>query len=188
MQVILNNIQAGQIPAKIGVVISDHADAKVLEIAANAGIVAVCIERKNFTSKQDFEAAIAAELVKYEVQLVALAGFMRILSGYFIGLFSGRIMNIHPSLLPAFPGLHAHEQVIAYGAKVSGCTIHFVDEGVDTGPIIMQSAVAVFPDDTADSLAERIITLEHTLYSKAIGLYCEKRLYIEGRNVKIIEG
>lgn len=188
MQVILNNIQAGQIPAKIGVVISDHADAKVLEIAANAGIVAVCIERKNFTSKQDFEAAIAAELVKYEVQLVVLAGFMRILSGYFIGLFSGRIMNIHPSLLPAFPGLHAHEQVIAYGAKVSGCTIHFVDEGVDTGPIIMQSAVAVFPDDTADSLAERIITLEHTLYSKAIGLYCEKRLYIEGRNVKIIEG
>lgn len=188
MQVILNNIRAGQINAKISVVISDHADAKVLEIAADAGIPTVCIERKGFASKQDFEAAIAAELVKYDVELVVLAGFMRILSGYFINLFSGRIMNIHPSLLPAFPGLHAHEQVIEYGAKVSGCTIHFVDEGMDTGPIIMQSAVAVLPDDTADSLAERVIQLEHALYSKAIGLYCEKRLSIEGRNVKIIEG
>ena len=188
MQVILNNIRTGQIHARIGVVISDHANAKVLEIAAAAGIPAVCVERKNFGTKQEFEAAIAAELVTHKVKLVVLAGFMRILSGYFIGLFSGRIMNIHPSLLPAFPGLHAHEQVIAYGAKVSGCTIHFVDEGVDTGPIIMQSAVAVLPDDTADSLAQRIITLEHALYSKAIGLYCEKRLSVEGRNVKIIEG
>ncbi len=187
MQVILDNIQAGQIDATIGVVISDHKTAKVLEIAAAAGIPAVCVERKDFSSKQDFEAAIAAQLVNYNVQLVVLAGFMRILSGYFINLFSGRIMNIHPSLLPAFPGLHAHEQVVAYGAKVSGCTIHFVDEGVDTGPIIMQSAVAVLPDDTADSLAQRIIKVEHSLYSKAIGLYCEKRLCIEGRNVKIIE-
>lgn len=188
MQVILDNIQAGQIHGRIGVVISDHKTAKVLEIAADAGIPAVCVERKNFATKQDFEAAIAEELVKYNVQLVVLAGFMRILSGYFISLFSGRIMNIHPSLLPAFPGLHAHEQVIAYGAKVSGCTIHFVDEGVDTGPIIMQQAVAVLADDTADSLAQRIIKVEHALYSKAIGLYCEKRLYVEGRNVKIIEG
>jgi len=188
MQIILNNINNGLLHARIGIVISDHADAKVLKLAAAAGIPAVCIERKNFASKQEFEASIAAEIVNHEVQLVVLAGFMRILSGYFIGLFPGRIMNIHPSLLPSFPGLNAHSQAITYGAKVSGCTIHFVDEGVDTGPIIMQSAVEVLPDDTPDSLAERIIQVEHVLYSKAIDLYCQKRLCIEGRNVKIIEG
>ena len=188
MQVILNNIQTGQLRARIGIVISDHADAKVLELAAAAGIPSVCIERKNYATKQQFEAAIAAQIVNHEVQLVVLAGFMRILSGYFIGLFPGRIMNIHPSLLPAFPGLNAHSQAITYGAKVSGCTIHFVDEGVDTGPIIMQQAVEVLADDTIDSLAQRIIKVEHALYSKAIGLYFEGRLCTQGRNVKIIEG
>lgn len=188
MQVILENIKGGKLQATIGVVISDHANAKVLEIATAAGIPAICIERKDFATKQDFEAAIAEKLSFYHVELVVLAGFMRILSGHLISLFSGRIMNIHPSLLPAFPGLHAHEQVIAYGAKVSGCTIHFVDEGMDTGPIIMQQAVPVLPGDTADSLADRIIKVEHTLYSQAIRLYCTKRLCIEGRNVKIIEG
>ena len=188
MQIILDNINAGQLHAKIGIVISDHANAKVLELANAAGIPAVCIERKSFGSKQEFEAAIASEIVNHEVQLVVLAGFMRILSRYFIGLFPGRIMNIHPSLLPAFPGLDAHNQAITYGAKVSGCTIHFVDEGVDTGPIIMQQAVEVLANDTPDSLAERIIKVEHSLYSKAIGLYCAKRLCTTGRNVKIIEG
>ena len=187
MQVILNNINAGLLHAKIGIVISDHANAKVLELATAAGIPAVCIERKNFASKQEFEAAIAAKIVNHEVQLVVLAGFMRILSGYFIGLFPGRIMNIHPSLLPSFPGLNAHSQALTYGAKVSGCTIHFVDEGMDTGPIIMQSAVEVLTGDTPDSLADRIIKVEHKLYSKAISLYCAGRLCIEGRNVKIIE-
>ena len=187
MQVILNNINAGLLHAKIGIVISDHANAKVLELATAAGIPAVCIERKNFATKQQFEAAIAAEIVNHEVKLVVLAGFMRILSSYFIGLFPGRIMNIHPSLLPSFPGLDAHHQALTYGAKISGCTIHFVDEGVDTGPIIMQSAVEVLADDTLDSLAERIIKVEHALYSKAIGLYCVGRLSITGRNVKIIE-
>jgi len=188
MQVILENINAGRIAGNIGVVISDHANAKVLEYATAAGIPAICIERKNFATKQEFEGAIADQLVHYKVELVVLAGFMRILSGYFINLFSGRIMNIHPSLLPAFPGLHAHQQVLDYGAKVSGCTIHFVDEGMDTGPIIMQQAVAVLPDDTADVLAQRIIKAEHALYSEAIALYCEGRLCIEGRNVKIIGG
>ena len=188
MQIILNNINSGQLRAKIGIVISDHANAKVLELATAAGIPAVCIEPKNFATKQQYEAAIAAKIVNHEVELIVLAGFMRILSGYFIGLFPGRIMNIHPSLLPAFPGLNAHSQAIAYGAKVSGCTIHFVDEGMDTGPIIMQQAVEVLADDTSESLAERIIQVEHALYSKAIGLYCEGRLCTQGRNVKIIEG
>ena len=186
MQAIYDSIHAGRLHAKVGVVISDKVNAKVLEIAAAAGIPAVCIERKNFTSKQEFETAIAKELTQYQVDLVVLAGFMRILSANFVNLFSGRIINIHPSLLPAFPGLDAHQQAIDYGAKVSGCTIHFVDEGMDTGPIIMQQAVPIFADDTADSLAERILRVEHELYPEAIGLYCEQRLFITGRNVKII--
>jgi phosphoribosylglycinamide formyltransferase-1 len=186
MQAICDSILAGRIHAKIGVVISDKADAKVLEHAANAGIPVVCIERKNFDSKQAFEEAIAQALTKAHVDLVVLAGFMRILSAFFINLFSGRIMNIHPSLLPAFPGLDAHQQAIAYGAKVSGCTIHFVDEGMDTGPIIMQRAVSILADDTVDSLADRILRVEHELYPQAIGLYCDQRLSIEGRNVKFI--
>lgn len=185
MQAILQNIHSGKLRAKIGVVISDHATAKVLEYAKAAGITTICVERRNFASKQEFEAAIAAELVLAKVDLVVLAGFMRILGGDFIRLFAGRIMNIHPSLLPSFPGLHAHEQALAYGAKVSGCTIHFVDEGVDTGPIIMQQAVVVQPDDTAEILADRIIKVEHALYSQAIGLYCGGQLAVTGRNVKI---
>lgn len=188
MQAILQNIHSGKLDATVGVVISDHTTAKVLETAVAAGIPAICIERKGFATKQEFEAAIAAQLVLYKVDLVVLAGFMRILGGAFISLFSGRLVNIHPSLLPAFPGLHAHEQAIAYGAKVSGCTVHFVDEGVDTGPIIMQQAVDVLPGDTANELADRIIKVEHALYSKVIGLYCEGRLQVKGRNVKIIEG
>lgn len=186
MQAICNSIDAGKVHAKIGLVISDNMDAKVLQHAAAKGIPALCIERRNFTSKQDFEAAIAEQLTLYNVKLVVLAGFMRILSKYFVNLFPGSIMNIHPSLLPAFPGLNAHEQALAYGAKVSGCTIHFVDEGMDTGPIIMQQAVAVLADDTVKSLSERILTVEHELYPQAIGLYCNQCLYIEGRNVKII--
>lgn len=188
MQAILQNIHSGKLDATVGVVISDHATAKVLETARVAGIPAIFIERKSFATKQEFEEAIAAQLVLHQVDLVVLAGFMRILGKKFIGLFSGRLMNIHPSLLPAFPGLHAHEQAITYGAKVSGCTIHFVDEGVDTGPIIMQQAVGVLPNDTANELADRIIEVEHALYSRAIGLYCDGRLRVEGRNVKIIEG
>jgi phosphoribosylglycinamide formyltransferase-1 len=186
MQAICNSIDAGKIQAKVGLVISDKANAKVLEHAAAKGIPAICIERRSFTSKQDFEAAIAEQLTLYHVKLVVLAGFMRILSSYFVNLFSGSIMNIHPSLLPAFPGLNAHEQALAYGAKVSGCTIHFVDEGMDTGPIIMQQAVAILADDTVESLSKRILAVEHELYPQAIGLYCDQRLCIEGRNVKII--
>lgn len=186
MQAICNSIDAGKIHAKVGLVISDKANAKVLEHAAAKGIPAVCIERGNFASKQDFEAAIAEQLTLYHVKLVVLAGFMRILSSYFVNLFSGSIMNIHPSLLPAFPGLNAHEQALAYGAKVSGCTIHFVDEGMDTGPIIMQQAVAILADDTVESLSTRILAVEHELYPQAISLYCDQRLCIKGRNVKII--
>lgn len=186
MQAICNSIDAGQIRAKIGLVVSDKVNAKVLEHAAAKGIPAVCIKRKEFASQQEFEAAIARQLTAYHVKLVVLAGFMRILSQYFVNLFPGSIMNIHPSLLPAFPGLNAHEQAIAYGAKISGCTIHFVDEGMDTGPIIMQQAVPILAEDTVETLSERILAVEHELYPRAIRLYCEQRLQVKGRIVKII--
>ncbi|MGI6092891.1 MAG: phosphoribosylglycinamide formyltransferase [Negativicutes bacterium] len=187
LQAIIDAIQAGKIKAKIGVVISDKPDAKALERASEYGIPAICINRKTFGSKAAFEEAIADELNKHEVELVILAGFMRILGSDFISMFSGRIMNIHPALLPAFTGLHAQQQAIDYGVRVSGCTVHFVDEGTDTGPIILQQAVPVMPDDTADKLAERILKVEHLLYPEAVALYCEGRLRLDGRKVIIID-
>ena len=186
IEAINNKIQSGEIPASIGVVISDNSQAKALETANQWGIPGFCVERKAFDSRIEFEEALLAQLEAHGVELVVLAGFMRILSKHFIQRFSGKILNIHPSLLPSFPGLHAQEQAIKYGAKVSGCTVHFVDEGMDTGPIVLQQAVTVEKDDTADTLAQRILMVEHQLYAKAIKLYCEGRLQVEGRKVKII--
>ena len=143
------------------------------------------MNRKACREKQEFEERIAAELKKAGVTLVILAGFMRILSPYFVREFQGRILNIHPSLLPSFGGAHAHRDVLAYGVKVSGCTIHFVDEGMDSGPIILQTAVPVLDDDTEDTLAARVLEQEHILYPKAIELYVNGKLEIEGRHVKI---
>lgn len=188
LQSILEAIKAGKMSAEVGVVISDKPDAKALARAASYGIPAVCLERKKFTSKQEFEVAIMAQLKQHKVDLVVLAGFMRILGAEVINAFPGRIMNIHPALLPAFTGLDAQKQAIDYGVKVAGCTVHFVDEGMDTGPIILQEAVPVLDDDTPESLAERILQVEHKLYPRAISLYCQGRLHIEYRKVKIIEG
>jgi len=182
---ILREIQAGRLPAVVGVVISDRPEANVLKLAAENGLPAVCIERRNFASKDDFEAAIAQTLEEYKVDLVVLAGFMRLLGGKFVQKYYGRLMNIHPSLLPAFPGVDAQRQAVEYGVKVSGCTVHFVDEGMDTGPIILQEAVPVKDDDTPESLAERILAVEHVLYPRAIKLFCENRLQLVGRHVKI---
>ncbi|CUH96320.1 hypothetical protein P22_2410 [Propionispora sp. 2/2-37] len=187
MQAIVDAIDAGRLNAKIGVVISDNPNANVLKRLADSDVPVTCIERKNFAAKEEWEAAIAAELNAHQVELVILAGFMRILSPYFVNLLSGRVMNIHPSLLPAFPGKNAQEQAIRYGVRVSGCTVHFIDEGMDTGPIILQEAVPVESDDTAEILAERILHVEHVLYPRAIALYCEGRLKIEGRRVIILE-
>ncbi|MDR3588983.1 MAG: phosphoribosylglycinamide formyltransferase [Negativicutes bacterium] len=183
LHAIFDAIQAERIKAKIGVVISDNPDAMALKRIAGFGITTAVLERKNFASRRNFELAIAAELALHHVELVVLAGFMRILSPEFIRLFPGRIVNIHPALLPAFPGLDAQAQAIEYGVKVSGCTVHFVDEGVDTGPIILQEAVPVNDGDTEQTLAERILHIEHLLYPRAIGLYCDGRLRIEGRRV-----
>lgn len=185
LQSIMAAVKSGQIDAKIALVLTDKPEAKALERAADAGIAHVCVNRKACRDKQEFEERIAAELKKAGVTLVILAGFMRILSPYFVREFQGRILNIHPSLLPSFGGAHAHRDVLAYGVKVSGCTIHFVDEGMDSGPIILQTAVPVLDDDTEDTLAARVLEQEHILYPKAIELYVNGKLEIEGRHVKI---
>ena len=185
LQSIIKAIETGQIKARIGVVITDKPEAKALDRAREANIQAVCIDRKKCSSKEDFEQKLVAALRKYSVNLVILAGFMRLLSPYFVQSFKDRILNIHPSLLPAFGGAHAHRDVLAYGVKVSGCTIHFVDEGMDSGPIILQESVPVLPEDTEDTLAARVLEKEQSLYPRAIALYIDGKLVVNGRQVSI---
>lgn len=186
MQSIMAAIESGQIKAKIGVVLTDKPEARALQVAKEAGIKSICVNRKTCSSQQDFEEKLVAELKKANVTLVVLAGFMRILSPYFVEAYRHRILNIHPSLLPSFGGAHAHRDVLAYGTKVSGCTIHFVDEGMDHGPIILQDTVPVLDDDTEETLAARVLTKEHVLYPKAIELFVDGRLeLVDERHVRI---
>ncbi|MBQ9377929.1 MAG: phosphoribosylglycinamide formyltransferase [Schwartzia sp.] len=187
LQSILAAVDSGQIPAPVGVVLVDVPGAKALERAEKAGIPHFCVDRKQYADKQTFEKALVEKLRAHGVTLVILAGFMRILSPYFVHEFPGRIMNIHPSLLPSFGGAHAHRDVLAYGVKVSGCTIHFVDEGMDSGPIILQTAVPVLGGDDEDSLAARVLVEEHKLYPRAIELFLKGKLKVEGRKVLISE-
>ena len=187
LQSIMAAVDSGQIPAPVGVVLADKPDAKALERADKAGIPHFCVDRKQYADKQAFEEALVEKLRAHGVTLVILAGFMRILSPYFVHEFPGRILNIHPSLLPSFGGAHAHRDVLAYGVKVSGCTIHFVDEGMDSGPIILQTAVPVLDDDDEDALAARVLEQEHKLYPRAISLLLNGKLKIEGRKVRILE-
>ena len=185
LQSIIDAIENGQLQTKIGVVISDKPNAMALDRAKKAGIPAVCVDRKAYSDKESFEQALIDELHKYNVGLVVLAGFMRILSPLFVHAFKDSILNIHPSLLPSFKGAHAPRDVLAYGAKVSGCTIHFVDEGMDSGPIIAQKAVPVLDDDTEDTLAARVLKEEHILYPKVIELYLAGKIHVNGRHVTI---
>lgn len=185
LQSIIDAIAAGQVPAEIAIVLTDK-EAYALERAKKAGIEAVCVDRKQFDGREPFEKALIEKLEAAGVTLVVLAGFMRILTPYFVGHFAGRIMNIHPALLPSFPGAHAHRDVLAYGVKVSGCTVHFVDEGTDSGPIIMQAAVPVLDDDTEETLGARVLKEEHRIYPECIRLYCEGKLKVEGRKVTIL--
>ena len=185
LQSIIDAIEAGQVPAEIAIVLTDK-EAYALERARKAGIEAVCVDRKQFDGREPFEKALIEKLEAAGVTLVVLAGFMRILTPYFVGHFAGRIMNIHPALLPSFPGAHAHRDVLAYGVKVSGCTVHFVDEGTDSGHIIMQAAVPVLDDDTEETLGARVLKEEHRIYPECIRLYCEGKLKVEGRKVTIL--
>jgi phosphoribosylglycinamide formyltransferase-1 len=178
---------SGVIPATLAVLVTDRADARVLDIALRHRIEAVCVEPRDYPGREAHEKQIIATLEERAVGLVCLAGYMRILSGSFVKHFEGRLLNIHPSLLPAFPGLRPQRQALEHGVKVTGATVHFVDEGVDTGPIVMQAAVSIRSDDTEDTLAERILAEEHRVYPEAIRLFAEGRLDIEGRRVRIKE-
>jgi phosphoribosylglycinamide formyltransferase-1 len=171
------------------VVISDQPDAHSLERARKHNIPAVSISAKGYKGKrEEYDVLLVKELQKYQVELVCLAGFMRIITPALIKAFPSRILNIHPALLPAFPGLHVQKAALEHGVKFSGCTVHFVDEGMDTGPIIIQAVVPVLDNDTEDSLSERILKQEHKIYSRAIQLYAEGRLKIEGRRVMVVNG
>ena len=187
LQSIIDAIADGKLDAEIAVVLTDKPDVMALERARKAGIRNVCVNRKEYEDRESFEHVLVAELETSGVTLVILAGFMRILSPYFVHAYSGRIMNIHPALLPSFGGAHAHRDVLAYGVKISGCTVHFVDEGMDSGPIILQAAVPVLDDDTEETLGARVLEQEHIIYPKAIQLYVEGRLKVEGRHVRILE-
>lgn len=187
LQSIIAAIDAGEINAKIAVVIADKPDAAALSRAQNAGIKNICIDFKKFAERKDFEAALVEELRANGVTLVILAGFMRLLGKTFLREYGGRTMNIHPALLPSFAGAHAHRDALRYGVKISGCTVHFVDEGMDTGPIILQAAVPVAENDTEETLAARILVEEHKIYPQAIKLYCDGRIKTDGRRVEILE-
>ena len=187
LQAILDAIKAQTLDAQVMVVLSDKPDAKALDRARVEGIDAYYINPKAYADKAAYEKALLEHIVPYNCALICLAGYMRILSPYFVQHAPCRIMNIHPSLLPSFPGLHAHQQALDYGVKYSGCTVHFVDEGVDSGSIIFQEIVDVLPDDTEDTLAERILVKEHQVYPKAIQMFAEGRLSFDGRRV-IVKG
>lgn len=184
-QAVADKIQNENLPIQIAVVISDSPEAYALERAEKMGIPHVAIARQDYPDKASFEAAIDKRLRDAEAELVVLAGFMRILSADFVNSWYHKIINIHPALLPSFTGLDAQGQALNYGVKIAGCTVHFVDAGMDTGPIIMQAAVPVLDEDTHDTLAARILVQEHTILPEVVKLWSEDRLTVNGRKVKI---
>ena len=190
MESILKAIKKKKIPIRPAVVISNKSDAKGLKIAKKMGIQTEVIDSSNYKGRrQQFDKEVIAILKKYKVTptngLVCLAGFMRIISPYFIKKYKNRILNIHPALLPSFPGLDAQKQAIDFGAKYSGCTVHFVDEGVDTGPIILQEIIKISSKDTEKTLSKKILVREHKAYPKAVELFARNKIKIKGRKVKI---
>jgi phosphoribosylglycinamide formyltransferase-1 len=184
-QAVIEAIQKGKIPATCVALITDNPDAYAIERAKNAGIPATIIDYSSFPSREMYECALLSAMQQVNVDLFVLAGYMRILGNSIVRSFSGKIMNIHPALLPSFTGLHAQRQALNYGVKVSGCTVHFVDESLDCGPIILQRCVTVLDGDDEDLLAERILEHEHECLPDAIRLFCEERLVTDGRTVRI---
>lgn len=187
LQAIIDSIENDYLKARITVVISDVRNAYALERARKHGIEAVFINPQNFVSKELYEEKVLEVLKKHGAELVLLAGYMRILGKTLLEAFKDRMLNIHPALLPAFPGLHAQKQAFDHGVKVAGCTVHFVDETLDGGPIILQRCVEVKEDDTSETLADRILEQEHKIYPEAVKLFVENRLHIDGRKVRIIK-
>ncbi len=186
-----SNLQAlidAKIPSvEIVVVVSNNPDAYAIERAKKNKIPVEVIDHRNYSSREDFEREIQKRLDQYKIDLIALAGFMRILTPLFIRNYKHRIINLHPALLPSFPGTNAVKQALMYGVKFTGCTVHFVDEGVDTGPIILQAVVPIYDTDTEESLLKRIHKEEHKIYPEAVRLFGEGKLKIEGRRVLVSE-
>lgn len=187
LQSIIDKSESGDLPARVVCVISDKENAFGLERARKHRIPAFYVNPKDFAKREEHEEAIIRLLEEHRVELVVLAGYMRFLTPHMLGRYRNRIMNIHPALLPSFPGTDGYGDAWRYGVKISGCTVHFVDEGCDTGPIILQGVNPVEEDDTFESFRDRGLKLEHRIYPEAIRLYCEGRLRIEGRKVRILE-
>jgi phosphoribosylglycinamide formyltransferase-1 len=189
LQAIIDAIEAGKVDAKIVLVLSNKKDAMALERARKHGLTDVFLDPKPFAGQPDsreaYDRAVLDVLRKHDVELVLLAGYMKIVTPVLVKAYENRMMNIHPSLLPSFPGLDAQKKALEYGVKLSGCTVHFVTEGVDEGPIIIQAAVPIVEGDTAETLAARILVEEHKIYPKAVQLYAEGRLNVSGRVVRV---
>jgi phosphoribosylglycinamide formyltransferase 1 len=185
LQSILDACAADQLKARVVCVISNKADAFALERAKSAGVAALHLDHRAHSGREAYDQALVATLREFGVQLVVMAGFMRIITPVLLDAFPNAVMNIHPALLPAFPGLHAQRQALDYGVKVAGCTVHLVDPGTDTGPIILQATVPVLDEDTEQTLSARIQKEEHRIYPEAIGLFAQGRLQVTGRKVAV---
>jgi len=188
LEALLRAGEAGRMPARVVVLVSDRPGVRAIEVARAHGVPARVLEPRDYPSREAHDKALVAALDEERVDLVCQAGYMRILGPAYVERFRGRALNVHPSLLPAFPGLHPHRQALAHGVKISGATVHFADEGVDTGPIVLQAAVPVREGDTEETLAARVLVEEHRIYPEAVRLFAEGRLRIEGRQVIIGEG
>jgi phosphoribosylglycinamide formyltransferase 1 len=185
-QAIIDAITNGMVPAECVTLITDNPKAYAIERAQKAGIPCRIIDYTTFPSREVYECALLSSMHEVNADLFVLAGYMRILGSPIVKAFPGKMINIHPALLPAFPGLHAQRQAVQHGVKLAGCTVHFVDESLDGGPIILQKCVPVLETDDEDALAERILDQEHIAFPEAIRLFCENRLVIEGRKVRIL--
>lgn len=185
LQSIIDNIESGNLEAEIRIVISNNPDAYALERARKHKITTFVIKHNDFETRESFDGAIVGILDSYGVELVVMAGFMRVISSVLLKAYPNKIINIHPALLPSFPGMHAQRQAVEYGVKFSGCTVHFVDEDVDSGPIIIQAVVPVLADDTEESLSARILKEEHRIYPQAIQFIAKNKIRIENRKVVI---
>ena len=182
---LIQAVDAEDFPAKIALVISNRPKAYGLERASIAGIPTAVLRHRNYPDRESYDQALVDVLHEHRIEWVCLAGFMRIVTPVFLGAFPSRVLNVHPALLPAFPGLHGQEQTLNYGVRIAGATVHFVDEGCDTGAIILQGAVPVLPDDDIDGLKARILEIEHKIYPIALRWAVEERLVVDGRKVRV---